>query len=52
MEKLKNVIQEEQQIATKYMLSDAISKNVKVFVKKWLQSLQKIDNICKERNRY
>lgn len=52
MEKLKNVLQEEQQICTKLLISGEISDSGKILVTKWLQSLQRIDKICKERNRY
>lgn len=49
-EKLKEVIREEMDKVTK-MLIDSGSQNT-VIITKWLQSLQRINNVCKERNRY
>lgn len=49
-EKLKNVIREEMDKVTK-MLIDGGSKDG-IIITKWLQSLQRINDVCKERNRY
>lgn len=49
-EKLKEVIREEMDKVTK-MLIDSGSQNAAI-ITKWLQSLQRINNVCKERNRY
>ena len=49
--KLKKVIQEEKDKATK-LLFDHDEKVDSVTITKWLQSLQRIDDVCKDRNRY
>ena len=49
-EKLKDVIREEIERVTK-MLIDGGSANA-IIITKWLQSLQRINDVCKERNRY
>lgn len=48
--KLKDVIRDEMDKVTK-MLIDGGSTNA-VTLTKWLQSLQRINDVCKERNRY
>lgn len=48
--KLKNVIREEIERVMK-MLIDGGSTDA-IIVTKWLQSLQRINDVCKERNRY
>ncbi len=50
MEKLKDVIRSEMDKVTKMLISSEHSD--KVTLTKWLQSLQKINDVCKERNRY
>lgn len=49
-EKLKDVIRDEMDKVTKMLIeggrTDAIT------LTKWLQSLQRINDVCKERNRY
>ena len=47
--KLKILIREEMDKVTKMLIS---SGGDKVTLTKWLQSLQKINDLCKERNRY
>lgn len=48
--KLKDVIRNEMDNVTKMLIS---SDNAdKITLTKWLQSLQRINDICKERNRY
>ena len=47
--KLKQVIRDELDNVMKLLLS---SGGDKVVLTKWLQSLQRINDICKERNRY
>ncbi len=49
-EKLKDVIRDEMDKVTK-MLIDGGSTNA-IIITKWLQSLRRIDDVCKERNRY
>lgn len=49
-EKLKDVIRDEMDKVTK-MLIDGGSTNA-ITLTKWLQSLQRINDVCKERNRY
>lgn len=49
-EKLKNVIREEMERVMK-MLIDGGSTDA-IIITKWLQSLQRINDVCKERNRY
>lgn len=51
MEKLKDVIQNEIDHVTKMMISTPDTKTKMVY-EKWLQSLQKINDVCKVRNRY
>lgn len=51
MEKLKDVIQNEMDHVTKMMISTPDQKQKTVY-EKWLQSLQKINDVCKVRNRY
>ena len=51
-EKLKEVIREEIEKVTK-LLIDGVNRPISVAIAKtWLQSLQRIDGVCKERNRY
>lgn len=50
MEKLKDVIRAEMDKVTKMLISPEHSD--KITLTKWLQSLQKINDVCKERNRY
>lgn len=50
MEKLKEIIREEMDNVTKMLISSDYSD--KITLTKWLQSLQRIDKICKDRNRY
>lgn len=47
--KLKQVIRDELDNVMKLLLS---SGGDKIVLTKWLQSLQRINDICKERNRY
>lgn len=47
--KLKDFIKSEIENVVKMLISP---NGDKITLTKWLQSLQKIDNICKERNRY
>lgn len=47
MEKLKDVIREELDKVKDLMIQTGYPE-----LKQWLQSLQRIDNVCKERNRY
>ena len=49
-EKLRDVIREEIDMVTKLLIENG-SQNA-IIITKWLQSLQRIDNVCKERNRY
>ena len=49
-QKLKDVIREEMDKVTKMLIENGSRDSVTYT--KWLQSLQRIDNICKERNRY
>ena len=49
-EKLKDVIREEMDKVTKMLIENGSRDSV--IVTKWLQSLQRINNVCKERNRY
>ena len=49
-EKLKDVIRDEMDKVTK-MLIDGGSTDA-IIITKWLQSLQRINDVCKERNRY
>ena len=49
-EKLKDVIRDEMDKVTQ-MLIDGGSKDATI-ITKWLQSLQRINDVCKERNRY
>ena len=49
-EKLKDVIREEIDMVTKLLIENG-SQNA-IIITKWLQSLQRIDNVCKDRNRY
>ena len=46
---LKRTIQEEMEKVTQMLIS---SGGDKVTLTKWLQSLQRINDVCKERNRY
>ena len=48
--RLKDVIREEMDKVTK-MLIDGGNANA-ITLTKWLQSLQRINDVCKERNRY
>lgn len=48
--KLKDVIREEMDNVTKMLISSEYTD--KVTLTKWLQSLQRINDVCKERNRY
>lgn len=48
--KLKKVIQEEKDKVTKMLIENGSSNSV--MLTKWLQSLQRIDDVCKDRNRY
>lgn len=50
-EKLKDVINEELRRVTALITSD-IPHDVTVIKRHWLQSLQRIDDVCKNRNRY
>lgn len=47
--KLKRTIQEEMEKVTKMLIS---SGGDKITLTKWLQSLQRINDVCKDRNRY
>ncbi len=49
-EKLKVVIMEEMEKVTKLLIENG-SRDA-IIITKWLQSLQRINNVCKERNRY
>ena len=49
-EKLKNVIREEMERVTKMLIERGSSDAI--IITKWLQSLQRINDVCKERNRY
>lgn len=48
--KLKTIIREEMDKVTKMLISSGTGD--KVTLTKWLQSLQRINDVCKERNRY
>lgn len=48
--KLKKVIRDEMDNVMKMLISSEFGD--KVTLTKWLQSLQRINDICKERNRY
>lgn len=48
--KLKKVISEEIERVTKLLISSECGD--KITTTKWLQSLQRINDVCKERNRY
>ena len=50
MEKLKDVIREEMDKVINQLTEH--NSNNSVLLTKWLQSLQRIENVCKERNRY
>ena len=49
-EKLKDVIREEIDMVTKLLIENG--SHDAIIITKWLQSLQRIDNVCKDRNRY
>lgn len=49
-EKLKDVIRDEMDKVTKMLISSG--NGDKITLTKWLQSLQRINEVCKERNRY
>jgi hypothetical protein len=49
-EKLKNVIREEMERVTKMLINGGSTDAI--IITKWLQSLQRINDVCKERNRY
>ena len=49
--KLKDVIREEMDIVTDLLLDNG-GKHLVDIVTRWLKSLQRIDKVCKERNRY
>ena len=49
-EKLKNVIREEMDKVTKLLIERGSTDAI--IITKWLQSLQRINDVCKERNRY
>ena len=49
-ETLKEIIRSEIDNVTKMLLSPDYTD--KTMITKWLQSLQRINDICKERNRY
>jgi len=49
-DKLKDVIRSEMDNVTKMLISPDYTD--KIMLTKWLQSLQRINDICKERNRY
>ena len=48
--KLKDVIRDEMDKVTKMLIENG-SRDA-VIITKWLQSLQRINDVCKERNRY
>ena len=48
--RLKDVIREEMDKVTKMLISSDYSD--KITLTKWLQSLQRINDVCKDRNRY
>ena len=50
-EKLKNVIREEMERVMKMLIENGGSPNP-IIITKWLQSLQRINDVCKKRNRY
>ncbi len=52
MEKLKDVIREEIDKVSKLLADEETVFTTKYALTKWLQSLQKINDTCKERNRY
>lgn len=52
MEKLKDVIESEIKKVTNKLLANGIPVQKYAVLKEWLQSLQRIDNVCKDRNRY
>lgn len=47
--KLKDALREEKDKVTQMLIS---SGGDKITLTKWLQSLQRIENVCKERNRF
>lgn len=49
-EKLKDVIREEMDKVTKMLIESG--RTDAITLTKWLQSLQRINDVCKERNRY
>lgn len=49
-EKLKDVIRDEMDKVTKMLIESGTGD--KITLTKWLQSLQRINEVCKERNRY
>ena len=49
--KLKDVIRDEMDKVTKMLIDGGSTANA-VTLTKWLQSLQRINDVCKERNRY
>ena len=49
-EKLKQVINDELDKVTKLLISS--KSGDRITITKWLQSLQRINDVCKERNRY
>ena len=51
-DKLKDVIREEMEKVSKLLVEDKVVFTTKYALTKWLQSLQKINDVCKERNRY
>ena len=48
--KLKNVIREEIERVMKMLIENGSTDAI--IITKWLQSLQRINDVCKERNRY
>lgn len=48
--KLKKLIREEKEKVTEMLLKNG--SHDAIILTKWLQSLQRIDDLCKERNRY
>ena len=50
MEKLKAIIKEEIDNVTLKLIDSNVHDSG--MLKEWLQSLQRIDKVCKERNRY
>ena len=48
--KLKDVIQKEIKDVTQMLIASGSKDGI--IITKWLQSLQRIDDVCKNRNRY